>query len=88
MPVPILISYSRLMLFPTLTSVAGPLTCRFRDILFFHNPYKMELSEKALFFCFFVSETYDTTLIRAKSVQIEKIRHSLGGFRHSFIEKG
>ena len=28
-------------------SVAGPLTCRFRDILFSHNPYKMELSEKA-----------------------------------------
>ena len=30
--------------------VAVPLTCRFRDILFSHNPYKMELSEKALFY--------------------------------------
>ena len=31
---------------------------------------------------------YTYFFLLVKSVQIEKIRHSLGGFRHSFIEKG
>ena len=54
----------------------------------FGNIYFSSFFDRFVFFCFSVSETYDTTLILAKSVQIEKIRHSLRGFRHSFIEKG